>query len=369
VDVRIVPLKPVFRTADVNLMMQTGDRKAAALSAAAIYTGATLLNLGEGLLPGGQELSLAPGLASLAVTVFLVLAGPRLRSGGLFAFGLIGAALIGVAIATTRSYGDGAVLYMWPAIWTAYFFPARGAALMVAWIGVVHGVALVALPDVQASVDRWFDVVFAVTVVTAVVGRLSYDRDRLVAGLKAEARSDALTGLLNRRGFEERLAIERDRAHRDGTWLGVATFDVDHFKVINDRHGHEAGDRVLSWLGRVLADQSRGIDIAARIGGEEFVVVLAGADERATLVFAERVRRLVAEAGTRSGREAHGVPAGIDVTVSAGVAGAAGAVDVQWLLEQSDRAMYQAKGEGRDRVVLAGREPLGSAAGQLAQRR
>jgi diguanylate cyclase (GGDEF)-like protein len=344
-------------------MMQIGDRKATALSAAAIYAGATLLSLGEGLLPGGQEVSLAPGFAALAVTVFLVLAGSRLRPAVLFAFGPLGAALISVAIATTRDYGDGAVLYMWPAIWTAYFFPARGAALMVAWIAIVHGAALVALPAAQASLDRWFDVVFAVTVVTAVVGRLSLDRDRLVARLKAEARSDALTGLLNRRGFEERLAIERDRAHRDGTWLGVATFDVDHFKVVNDQHGHEAGDRVLTWLGRVLADETRGVDIAARVGGEEFVVVLAGADERATVLFAERVRRLVAEAGPRSGRETCGVPAHLRVTVSAGVAAAAGAVDVQTLLERSDSAMYQAKGEGRDRVVLAGPEPLHATAG------
>jgi hypothetical protein len=123
----------------------------------------------------------------------------------------------------------------------------------------VHAVALMTLPPGQASVERWLDVLVAVAVVAAVVRTLAIRQARLVDRLAQEARVDPLTGLLNRRGFDERLGLELARAARDHTWLTVVRFDVDHFKQVNDTHGHDAADRVLAWLGRAVTEHIRGV--------------------------------------------------------------------------------------------------------------
>ena len=95
---------------------------------------------------------------------------------------------------------------------------------------------------------------------------------------------------------------EVSRAARDGAPLGAVAFDLDHFKRVNDEHGHEIGDRVLSWFGALLTEQARGVDVAARVGGEEFVVLLPGADADAARTFAERVRLAVCERGHGAAR-------------------------------------------------------------------
>ena len=142
----------------------------------------------------------------------------------------------------------------------------------------------------MSNIDRWIDVVLAVLVVAGVVRRLAARNERLVAPLDDEARVDPLTGLLNRRGLEERMG-PRSRAPRaTSTPLGAVTFDLDHFKRVNDEHGHEIGDRVLAWFGALLNEQARGVDVAARVGGEEFVVLLPRRRCRRRAQFAERVR-------------------------------------------------------------------------------
>jgi diguanylate cyclase (GGDEF)-like protein len=118
------------------------------------------------------------------------------------------------------------------------------------------------------------------------------------------------------------------------------TLDLDHFKRVNDERGHEAGDRALAMVGRVIADHVRGADLAARWGGEEFVVVLPGADAAAARAFAERVRGAVAD--SRDG-----------LTLSAGVAVTTGPPDPRALLGAADAALYAAKRAGRDRTVVA----------------
>ena len=118
------------------------------------------------------------------------------------------------------------------------------------------------------------------------------------------------------------------------------TLDLDHFKRVNDEQGHEAGDRALAMVGAVIADHVRGADLAARWGGEEFVVVLPGADAPAARAFAERVRAAVATSGT-------------GLTASAGVAVSEIPADPRALLAAADAAMYAAKRAGRDRTVVA----------------
>jgi diguanylate cyclase (GGDEF)-like protein len=316
------------------------DRRQMAYTAAAIYAGATAVSLVQGLLPGGAEVNVLPAAAAAVVVALLVAVGPRLPVPALATLGPIGAALIAWAIATTPpDQGDGELLYVWPVLWVAYFFRRTGAILIVVWIGLVQGVALIASGGV---LDRWLDVVVSVGIVAAVVHALSERNRRLVAGLQSEARVDQLTGVLNRRGFEERAPLELERATREGDWLAAVSFDIDHFKQVNDEHGHEAGDRVLAHLGAVLLAETRTVDVVGRLGGEEFVALLAGSDLNRALAYAERVRWRFADF------DDPGLP---QVTISAGVSAAIAPESLDVLLHEADVALYAAKHAGRDRVV------------------
>jgi len=130
----------------------------------------------------------------------------------------------------------------------------------------------------------------SVLVVATVVLMLVERNEDLLARLAGEARTDTLTGLLNRRGFDERASLELAHANRNGQSIALASFDLDHFKHINDEWGHETGDRVLTRTGEVLTANSRNIDIAARFGGEEFVVLLPGSDSGDADAFTQRIR-------------------------------------------------------------------------------
>lgn len=156
------------------------------------------------------------------------------------------------------------------------------------------------------------------------------------------ARRDALTGLPNRRALEEELAREAARAARAGAPLSAVALDVDRFKLVNDRHGHAAGDAVLQAIASRAAAALRGGDVLARVGGEEFVALLPGADLARAVEVAERIR-------ARIGAEPVGA-AGV-VTVSLGCAALAPGEDGRSLLARADARLYEAKRAGRDRVV------------------
>ncbi len=167
-------------------------------------------------------------------------------------------------------------------------------------------------------------------------------RQELLQRLERQSMADALTGLGNRRAFDEALEVELKRARRAGGWVGLVMMDVDHFKRFNDQHGHQAGDDALVTVGHVLTRVARAEDRACRIGGEEFALLLPGADERAAAIVAERVRRDVE----------HRAPAAGPVTISLGVAASRGD-DGQALLAVADARLYAAKEAGRNRVVGA----------------
>jgi len=165
--------------------------------------------------------------------------------------------------------------------------------------------------------------------------------------LEQLASTDDLTGLPNRRGFYE-MAERWLKAEADlmrSAWLLI---DLDHFKQVNDRHGHDAGDRVLRAAAREMLLQLRGGDVIARLGGEEFVGFLPGAGVEAARSVAERLRTSVQELRVPAD------PEPIAVTVSIGVHVAAAGVDeVEPLLAKADEAMYRAKRAGRDRIELS----------------
>ncbi len=156
------------------------------------------------------------------------------------------------------------------------------------------------------------------------------------------ANTDALTGLPNRRHGMQRLQHEIDRAHRLGQDLSIAIVDVDHFKAINDRFGHNVGDEVLRRVGRGLREALRRIDFVARWGGEEFMVVLPGTALRTGLIAAERLRARVE--GDDKADATH------RATVSVGIAMHASGESLDALVARADAGLYDAKRLGRNRV-------------------
>jgi two-component system cell cycle response regulator len=158
---------------------------------------------------------------------------------------------------------------------------------------------------------------------------------------------DALTGLRNRRSFSELLNVEYARASRYGSALSFLLLDVDHFKAVNDRHGHPGGDAVLAAVGGLLRTCLRTPDLPARWGGEEFVVALPSTDLEGATVVAERVRQAI------QGFAIGHAGATIQITASVGVATLRGGESLDSLIDRADRAMYEAKGGGRNRVVAA----------------
>jgi diguanylate cyclase (GGDEF)-like protein len=164
-----------------------------------------------------------------------------------------------------------------------------------------------------------------------------------IAATRSAAAVDTLTGLPNRRGVSR--AFEEAMAHvRDGGKYAVLLLDVDHFKSINDLLGHQTGDRVLAQIGRIIAENIRGVDVAGRFGGEEFLVLLRDAARERALQVAERLRVAIETGGLAY---ADGKP----VTVSVGVAYARAADGTADVMERADRALYRAKNAGRNRVV------------------
>jgi two-component system cell cycle response regulator len=181
--------------------------------------------------------------------------------------------------------------------------------------------------------------------------RANEELERSRRSLEELAARDDLTGLLNRRELTRLFTEEAARAKRVARPLSLLLIDIDHFKRINDRHGHPAGDEVIRHLARVLQRTLRLVDRAARIGGEEFAILLPETDSHGALAVAERLRALVAN-GVCAVVDGHGARGEVSFTVSIGVSSAASAaITLAELLASADRGLYQAKAEGRNRVV------------------
>jgi diguanylate cyclase (GGDEF)-like protein len=280
----------------------------------------------------------------LVMFATLLAVGPRLPRWALALLGPAGVALIAYALATSPGPGDGAILYALPVLWTTIFFGRRGAVAIVACVGVSEATALLLLPAASTYPGRWVDVMVSSIAIAIVAHVLECRSELLLERLQGEARTDPLTGLLNRRGFDELATRELVHAGRDGRPIALAIFDIDHFKQINDEHGHVVGDRALVHIARLLAGESRGIDVAARLGGEEFAVLMPGSDRAGAEAFADRVRHALA---------AYDHPSLPEVRVSAGVTATAVPTDIETMLKRVDWALYAAKRGGRDRTVAS----------------
>jgi diguanylate cyclase (GGDEF)-like protein len=159
-----------------------------------------------------------------------------------------------------------------------------------------------------------------------------------------QAHEDALTGLPNRRHFDEALARDLSRARRSGRPLSLVILDIDHFKAINDGHSHATGDNVLHEVGMVLTSGCRASDLPARLGGEEFALLLSDTPLHEAEQVCARIRERF---------HAHrdwGAVEGLQVTFSAGLAELGEDESGSSLMQRADQALYRAKSEGRDRI-------------------
>jgi diguanylate cyclase (GGDEF)-like protein len=166
------------------------------------------------------------------------------------------------------------------------------------------------------------------------------------------ARTDGLTGLLNRRALKEALEVEIRRSDREGQQFSFLMIDVDFFKKYNDAFGHPAGDKLLIRLSSILQENTRAVDVVARFGGEEFVVLLSGTPPSAAVAVAEKLREAVKNTVFRPATD--GKPVG-RTSVSIGIAGyPSDSKTKQGLMSLADQALYLAKEAGRDLVVKCG---------------
>jgi diguanylate cyclase (GGDEF)-like protein len=221
----------------------------------------------------------------------------------------------------------------------------------------VGGASVLAIEPVSAveargvSYRRRLLIAAALTLalVAGLATRLGRPLARMFGELTDQAERDSLTGLANRRVLDERLEEELDRSRRYGTHLALILVDIDNFKSVNDRYGHQCGDEVLRAVAPVLSGSLRELDLAGRFGGEEFALVLPGTAAVSARRIAEQIRRALAKVTVVG-------PGGelVCVTASFGAAEFPANASVASLIEAADRALYQAKRDGKDRVVVDG---------------
>jgi diguanylate cyclase (GGDEF)-like protein len=264
---------------------------------------------------------------------------------------LAGAAyLLAVALLRDTASGSGGglgMLALLPVIACALYGSRRELLATIAGVAAVYvgPVLLVGGEDYPASKLRGaaFMILVAALIGTTIhrlVGELrdrEREREALLERLDRLAHTDGLTGLPNRRAWSEALRRTLASAARNGSRVHVAMLDLDDFKVINDTHGHLAGDRLLRELAAAWQPLLRGADALARLGGDEFAILLDGCTDEEAEEIAERLRAAA--------------PPGH--TVSAGIARWDGHEHADDLLERADAALYAAKAGGRDRVSLA----------------
>jgi diguanylate cyclase (GGDEF)-like protein/putative nucleotidyltransferase with HDIG domain len=251
--------------------------------------------------------------------------------------------ITGVAYFSGESPSPLVFFYLWVFLYASYFFTHRQTALQIVYVGLAYG-ALLAVKAPLNAISAWWLVGMGTLLVGAMVIMVMRARvELLIRRLYDAARTDPLTKLVNRRGFRELLDLDLERARRSGAPMGLLLGDLDDFKDFNDHLGHHLGDLALQRVARLLEEHKGALDTPARIGGEEFAVIVPDAEGERVCALAERFRRAVREefAGER-----------VPLTISFGVSlYPEHSETAASLVHAADQALYAAKESGRDRTV------------------
>ena len=328
----------------------TRDRALMARCLAYLYGGGSTLGLCSVVFfepePGVNVVGLLSTIAGGYFLTGIVIAGfDRISLRTFEVLSACGTALIALAIYFNGDpRNDNEMLYVLVTIFSFYFFTPRQAALQMIAMGGAYGWALLAIEGSNLDPSRWVIVMGSLLVAGLMVKALKRHVQALIDRLDETAQTDALTGLLNRRGFQRSFELEVERACRHGNPLSILVGDLDQFKTLNDCSGHQAGDFALRRFSALLRAAGRRIDTVARVGGEEFALLLPDTTAEGACSTAERVRRDVAGAFADEP---------VTLTVSFGIATMPDhGRTVEELLRAADQALYAAKELGRNRSVI-----------------
>lgn len=290
----------------------------------------------------GAYYALGGAALALAVVRYVQRGGMSLNHARLS--NVAGLGYITVVVAVSKPIGATPAFFLWPILTAAYFLRRRDLAIVLGLFVVLFAVALTFTRDGNEA-QVYAPLVLVVLVVTMLVRLMRESLAALIGGLERSASTDDLTGLANRATFRESCGRDVEQARRTGAPLSLVMVDLDHFKSINDRFGHAAGDDALRRFATVLRGECRAADLAGRQGGEEFVVSLAGTGLAEAAQFAERLRARI-EHETASDEA--------PIRISVGVAELADRhTTADDLIAAADAALYSAKTTGRNRVVCA----------------
>jgi diguanylate cyclase (GGDEF)-like protein len=301
----------LLAAAAIPLAATSGDRALFvwALGLTAIITGVTLCWRGASL--PARPMSPVLGFGTLLITL--------------------------VVIASGQPDGRYSLFYVWVALQAFYFLQRRAAVLHMVSVAAQYALALVLL---QGGADQWLLVLGTVVTTGWLIGALRARIERL----STQARTDVLTGLANRRGFDEDIELALQSARHSGKLLSLVAIDLDRFKAVNDRYGHIAGDAILRRFAQLCAET---VDLAvARLGGDEFAIIASGRDPSSAAELAHRIHMAVRGDPQMTQH---------DVTISIGIATFPAHADSSRSLSRAaDRALYHAKDLGSDQIVAYG---------------
>ena len=250
----------------------------------------------------------------------------------------------GLNLMTSDASTGSQLFYLWPVLYAANFLSRRVIYLNVIAVSVGEGLVVVVALRAATGFTDWIALSIALIMTAVVVYSLRDRADQLRRKLEGQALADPLTGLANRRAFDDALVAAGRWAELSGRPLAVVTIDLDHFKTINDTYGHAAGDDALQVVAAAMREVAKDGDLVARFGGDEFVMLIRG-DERDALHAVDRIRALVGEDTTLPSG-----PPGLSIGVASLPAHAATVDD---LVRASDAALYTAKSNGRGRVAVS----------------
>ena len=337
----------------------TVPRSRAAMARAGFWFGIAGALIGAIALipPTGPQIEPAALAAAIVISAgiaLLALIGYDRLPAWVFHAGVVTSA----AAATLSIYGwgdnapYGPLPYLWVTLYAFYFFSLPAALVHLALVGVMFGIELGASDFGYTPISEWVATIASLTTAGLVIAAIRDRLTGLISNLTDAARTDPLTGLLNRRGFEETFELELERARRTDGSLSVIVGDLDRFAQINAQLGRGGGDEVLRRIGETIRTSKRTWDCAARIGGEEFAVLTPETDEHGAYVLAERLRveiEQILEPGAAG-----------ELTASFGIVSfPVHGQTAPALLKAGDQALSAAKRLGRNRAVISSAEVPG----------